>query len=234
MKTIRAVVGALFALSAIIILTTHQAGARQGDPYTGPIFGDLTIVGDTTPGSTVLLTGDGFAPDSALTLLITSSSTAEVAREGDAAADADGSASVSVDIGTELLGNYTVTLKGQTVDGATIELSGAFLVAPDPEPIPEPTAVPTEAPATDDSAATDEPGAADAEVQGATTTNDAGNADEADVPEDANDEEAAALPGDDDSSGARTALIVVAGLIVLAAGAGLWWRGRQAPTPKHT
>jgi len=237
MKTIRAVVGALLALSAILILSTNQASARQ-DPYTGPIFGDLTITGDSSPGSTLLLTGDGFAPDSVISLLITASATAEMAQEGDATAGPGGSVSVAVEITGDFLGNYTATLKGQTVDGSTLELAGAFVVAPDPEPIPEPTAVatPTEPPAEDTAATAD---ATDTEVAGTTVTDEttdtsaAEGTDSGDTaatePDSDTEEAAASLPGDDGgSSSGRTVLIWMAALIVLVAGGGLWRRSRAA------
>ena len=122
-------------------------GAAQDEegPYQpgAPVFGDLLIEGeDTRLGATVALVGDGFGPESSVVALLRESRGGDVVVEMDSAADSGGGARVEVILEAPIEpGSYTAALTGQTVDGATIELSNSLAVVA-PEPTPEPVAEP--------------------------------------------------------------------------------------------
>ena len=53
----------IFAFSGALLAFGAPAGSQGSEPYVSP-FGDLTIEADSLlPGSTVMLSGDGFTPD---------------------------------------------------------------------------------------------------------------------------------------------------------------------------
>ena len=130
----------LFAFSGAFLAFGAPAGSQGTEPYVSP-FGDLTIVADELlPGSTVMLSGDGFTPETPVFLTVRQNATAEVLVENDGEADLEGAVEFELEL-TEAFepGGYSAMVRGTTIDGAILDLSGGFNVD-GPE---EPTATPT-------------------------------------------------------------------------------------------
>lgn len=150
----------LFAFSGALLAFGAPAGSQGSEPYVSP-FGDLTIVADDLlPGSMVMLSGDGFTPETPVFLTVRQNATADVLVEDEGAADGDGAVEFELVL-TEGFepGGYSALVRGTTIDGAILDLSGGFnvdgpdepTVTPTPDPGPElptptPTAVPTARP----------------------------------------------------------------------------------------
>ena len=210
MNASKTLIAVIIALSAVI-LGSHAALAQQGDTYT-PLVGDLIIEGGTMPGSTVVLSGDGFAPDAPVAVLVVANATAEVAHEEQTTAGPDGSVRFELVIDTDRApGQYTASLRGPVTDGATLELAGALVV----EPTPTTTVTPTTSTV------------AQPEVAGTVVTTepdiDESAADEPAISIEADEIAAGPLPDDDGSSSGGGALTWIVILVVVLGGFGLLW-----------
>ncbi len=154
----------MFAFSGALLAFGAPAGSQGSEPYVSP-FGDLTIVADDLlPGSMVSLSGDGFTPETPVFLTVRQNSTAEVLVEDEGEADVEGAVAFELEL-TEVFepGGYSAMVRGTTIDGAILDLSGGFNVdgpdeptatptpeddpvLPDPTPTTEPTPRPTATP----------------------------------------------------------------------------------------
>lgn len=147
--SIRAALVLILAFSGALLTLGAPAGSQGTEPYVSP-FGDLTIeADDLLPGSTVRLSGDGFTPETPVFLTVRRNATADVLVEDDDMADGAGAVSFSLVLGEGFApGGYSALVRGTTIDGAILDLSGGFNVdaPPEPTPTPEVAAEPTPAP----------------------------------------------------------------------------------------
>ncbi len=154
----RAVFGTLVVLG-IFMLVSISTAAGQDDPvYSGPLFGTLGVEGsDFTVGSTMALVGEGFQPSAPVQFSVRANASGVIAVAGDSTADGSGAVRIEVPLEDPFVaGTYTATVSGNTVDGATVELSAVVAVEALPEPTPEPAtsaALPTPVPRPTSSAA---------------------------------------------------------------------------------
>ncbi len=142
---VRVIAATAVTLLGIAGVVASPALSQQGN--YAPVQGDLRVASDPETGGRVLLSGDGFAPDSPVQVKVVGNATGEVVIEEATTATASGQVEYDLVIGPNLpLGNYTVSLNGVTEDGATIVLSGAMEVEPEgsDEDVASPTTLPGE------------------------------------------------------------------------------------------
>lgn len=121
MRTTRAVVGALFF--GVVILIALGSGAMS----IGGIYGSsqddglIGIEGEPILGTSVVVTGDGFAPDAEVAIEVAADRADEEALVAFMAeADADGNVRFTMPLGDPLMpGTWVMAMHGQTPDGAT-------------------------------------------------------------------------------------------------------------------
>ncbi len=148
----RAVFGACLLVSMFVAMAFSAVGTAQGQedgaPYQ-PQFGDLDIEGtDFTPGTVVTFAGSGFAPNAAVQVAVRSNASGEAAAETTDEADDVGAVRFELQLTDSFTaGNYTATMAGPAIDGATVQLSGVMTVYALPAPTSTPVPVEPAAPA---------------------------------------------------------------------------------------
>ena len=130
----------IFAFSGALLAFGAPASSQGTEPYVSP-FGDLTITADDLlPGSTVMFTGDGFTPETPVFLTVRENETADVLVEDEGAADTEGAIEFELVLDEAFEpGGYSASVRGTTIDGAVLDLSGGFNVDGPPTPTPAPT-----------------------------------------------------------------------------------------------
>lgn len=153
-KSIRAALVLIFAFSGAFFAFGTSASSQGTEPYVSP-FGDLTIEADSLlPGATVRLSGDGFTPETPVFLTVRENASATVLVEDEGEADVAGAVAFELVLSEGFgPGGYSASVRGTTIDGAILDLSGAFNIDAPPEPTP----TPEQAPARPDPTPTPEP-----------------------------------------------------------------------------
>lgn len=130
----------IFAFSGALLAFGAPASSQGTEPYVSP-FGDLTITADDLlPGSTVMFTGDGFTPETPVFLTVRQNESANVLVEDEGAADGEGAIEFELVLDEAFEpGGYSASVRGTTIDGAVLDLSGGFNVDGPPTPTPAPT-----------------------------------------------------------------------------------------------
>ncbi len=118
MRTTRAVVGALFF--GVVILVALGSGAMSIGNYDGREDGMIGVEGPAIMGSTVVVTGDGFAAGGQIEIEIAADADDDALIEVMTTADGSGDVRHELPVGPPLApGTWVMAMQGQTPDGAT-------------------------------------------------------------------------------------------------------------------
>lgn len=195
---------AALVVAAFIAFTGVAANAQGDGPYASSI-GDLAIEspGPVVPGGVVTFNGDGFAANTAVSVVLRDNATGTEVANLVTEAGPEGELSYELELEADMpTGTYTVSISGATPDGGVRELAGALTVG---EPVAATTSTTESEPEADENEAAETEESADegeADADGS----------EADADEQAADLDAG-VPGDGNSSAAIAWFVAGAAVI---------------------